>query len=190
MMGQLVKDTLSAWLLIESLSPGEVNYTTEDVLSANYFKNGRKQTQLQSFNEYFDIWNDDRFIISGNKKKTGSMVFKFYRHCFYYNEINLKIQDIFNSYSDIYNPNTTHCYGYTFNTDENGKVLGDSIHIPMIMSALKEIERNKNANIEEQFNDSVKKFIQKVNEILANEPINEQKLEKMDRAYDKYFSVF
>lgn len=189
MMGQLVKDTLSAWLLIESLSPGEVNYTTEDVLSANYFKNGRKQTQLQSFNEYFDIWNDDRFIISDNKKKTGSMVFKFYRNCFYYNEINLKIQDIFNSYSDIYNPNTTHCYGYTFNTDENGKVLGDSIHIPMIMSALKEIERNKNANIEEQFNDSVKKFIQKVNEILANEPINEQKLEKMDRAYDKYFSV-
>ena len=75
---------------------------------------------------------------------------------FYYNEINLKIQDIFNSYSDIYNPNTTHCYGYTFNTDGNGKVLGDSIHIPMIMSALKEIERNKNANIEEQFNDSVK----------------------------------
>lgn len=57
-MGQLVKDTLSAWLLIESLSPGEVNYTTEDVLSANYFKNGRKQTQLQSFNEYFDIWNE------------------------------------------------------------------------------------------------------------------------------------
>lgn len=118
------------------------------------------------------------------------MVFKFYRNCFYYNEINLKIQDIFNSYSDIYNPNTTHYYGYTFNTDENGEVLGDSIHILMIMSALKEIERNKSANIEEQFNDSVKKFIQKVNEILANEAINKQKLEKMDRAYDKYFSVF
>ena len=77
MMGQLVKDTLSAWLLIESLNPGEVNYTMEDVLSANYFKNGRKQTQLQSFNEYFDIWNDDRFIISDNKKKTGSMVLSF-----------------------------------------------------------------------------------------------------------------
>src|SRR5699024_12263153 len=47
----------------------------------------------------------------------------------------------------------------------------------------------RNANIEEQFNDSVEKFLQKVNEILADEPINEQKLEKMDKAYDKYFSV-
>ncbi len=189
MMGQLVKDTLSAWLLIESLSPGEVSYTTEDVLPANHFKNYCKQTQLQSFDEYFDIWNDCRFVISDEKKEKGARIFKFYRHCFRYNEINLKIQDIFDSYSDIYNPNVTHCYGYTFNTDENGKVINDSIHIPMIMSALKEIEKDKNSNIEEQFNDSVKKFIQKVNEILAGEAINETKLEKMDQAYDKYFSV-
>ncbi|MCG7338849.1 DNA2/NAM7 family helicase [Staphylococcus sp. ACRSN] len=188
-MGQLVKDTLSAWLLIESLSPGKVDYTTEDVLSSNHFKNGRKQTKLQSFNEYFDIWNDNRFIVSDEKKKTGNIIFKFYRHCFYYNKINLKIQDIFSNHSDIYNPSTKHCYGYTFNTDEKGKVLSDSIHIPMIMSALKEIEKNKNADIEERYNDSVNKFLQKVKEILADEPINEQKLEKMDKAYDTFFSV-
>lgn len=189
MMGQLVKDTLSAWLLIESLSPGEVSYTTEDVLPANHFKNDCKQIQLQSFDEYFEIWNDFRFIISHEKKEKGERIFKFYRHCFRYNEINLKIQSVFDSYSDIYNPNSAHCYGYTFNTDENGKVIGDSIHIPMIMSALKEIEKDKNANIEEEFNDSVKKFLQKVNEILAGEAINERKLEKMDKAYEKYFSV-
>ncbi|MEB8210447.1 ATPase [Staphylococcus succinus] len=188
-MGQLVKDTLSAWLLIESLSPGEVSYTTEDVLPANHFKNDCKQIQLQSFDEYFEIWNDFRFIISHEKKEKGERIFKFYRHCFRYNEINLKIQSVFDSYTDIYNPNSAHCYGYTFNTDENGKVIGDSIHIPMIMSALKEIEKDKNANIEEEFNDSVKKFLQKVNEILAGEAINERKLEKMDKAYEKYFSV-
>lgn len=31
-MSQLLNDTLSAWLLIESLSPGEVNFT--DTVSA------------------------------------------------------------------------------------------------------------------------------------------------------------
>lgn len=186
MMGQMVKDTLSAWLLIESLSPGEVSYTTEDILPANHFKNECKQTQLQSFDEYFDIWNDFRFIISNEKKKKGERIFKFYRYCFRYNEINLKIQPIFDSYSEIYNPNATHCYGYTFNTDENGKVIGDSIHIPMIMSALKEIEKDKNANIETQFNDSVKKFIQKINEILAGEAINERKWIKLTKNIFQY----
>ncbi len=58
------------------------------------------------------------------------------------------------------------------------------------MSALeKEIERNKNANIEEKFNDSVEKFFQRVKEILADEPINEFKLKKMDKLMMKYFSV-
>lgn len=189
MMGQLVKDTLSAWLLIESLSPGEVEYTTNDTLSKDHFKYGEKQTQLRIFDEYSDIWNDERFVISDDKREKGERVFKFYRYCFYYNEINLKIQDIFDSHSDIYNPNTTHCYGYTFNTDENGKVISDSIHIPMIMSALKEIEKDKNSDIEEQYNDSVEKFQQKINEILADEPVNEQKLIQMDKAYDEYFSI-
>ncbi|XXS42151.1 hypothetical protein ACSE35_08615, partial [Staphylococcus aureus] len=58
----IANDTLSAWLLIESLSPGEVNFTAEDILSAEHFKNGAKQAQLQSFDEYFEIWNAERFI--------------------------------------------------------------------------------------------------------------------------------
>ena len=56
----------------------------------------------------------------------------------------------------------------------------------MIMSALKEIEQDKSADIETKFNDSWKSFT-KVREILADQPINAQKLEKMDRVYDKYF---
>lgn len=32
-MSQLLNDTLSAWLLIESLSPGEVNFTAEKIYS-------------------------------------------------------------------------------------------------------------------------------------------------------------
>ncbi|MBH4718500.1 ATPase, partial [Staphylococcus aureus] len=121
-MSQLLNDTLSAWLLIESLSPGEVNFTAEDILSAEHFKNGTKQAQLQSFDEYFEIWNDERFIISEEKSEIGEIIFKFYRHCFRYSEINLKIQDIFDDYSDIHNPNGTHCYGYTFNIYKHGKV--------------------------------------------------------------------
>lgn len=188
-MGQLVNDTLSAWLLIESLNPGEVSYTTDDLLSQKHFKNNVQQVQLHSFDEYYDIWNDERFIISDEMNIQGDRVYKFYRNCFRYNQINLKIQDIFTSHSEIFNPNATHCYGYTFNTDENGNVILDSIHVPMIMSALKEIEQDKSADIETKFNDSLEKFLQKVREILADQPINAQKLEKMDRVYDKYFSV-
>lgn len=81
-MNQLVNDTLSAWLLIESLSPGEVSFTAEDILLAENFKNGAKQAQLQSFDEYFEIWNDERFIISEEKSEIGEIIFKFLQTLF------------------------------------------------------------------------------------------------------------
>ncbi len=76
-MSQLLNDTLSAWLLIESLSPGEVNFTAEDILSAEHFKNGAKQAQLQSFDEYFEIWNSERFIISEKNQRLGNLYLNF-----------------------------------------------------------------------------------------------------------------
>ena len=76
-MGQLVNDTLSAWLLIESLNPGEVSYTTDDLLSQKHFKNNVQQVQLHSFDEYYDIWNDERFIISDEMNIQGDRVYNF-----------------------------------------------------------------------------------------------------------------
>lgn len=38
-------------------------------------------------------------------------------------------------------------------------MIVDFIYILMIMSVLKEIEKNKNVNIEEKFNDFVEKFV-------------------------------
>ncbi len=145
-------------MLIESLSPGEVNFTAEDILSAEHFKNGAKQAQLQSFDKYLKYgmlnallyqkklgdWNYLNFI------DIASAIMKLVENPGYF----------YDDYSEIHNPNGTHCYGYTFNTDKHGKVIVDSMHITMIMSALKEIEKNKNANIEEKFNDSVEKFVQ------------------------------
>ena len=53
----------------------------------------------------------------------------------------------------------------------------------MIMSALKEIRNNKSANIEQIFNDSKRKFQQRFNEIIADEPINKDKLKRLDATY-------
>ena len=64
------------------------------LLSQKHFKNIVQQVQLHSFDEYYDIWNDERFIISDEMNKQGDRVYKFYRNCFRYNQINLKIQDI------------------------------------------------------------------------------------------------
>lgn len=188
-MANLVNDTLSAWLLVESLQPGEVKYDKGSTLSKGNFQNNEQQKQLQSFEDYYDIWNDERYKIAEQPQKYGKRIFRLYRNCFYFKEIDKEIQNIFNDNAEIFNPNEKRCYGYTFQTDENGKVVTDSLHIPMIMSALKEIRKNKSANIEQIFNDTKRKFQQKFNEIIADEPINEDKIKQLDEAYRDFFAV-
>lgn len=188
-MDNLVNNTLSAWLLIESLEPGEVKYTDHSVLNKSVFLNNENQEKLQSFPSYYDIWNADKFKLSERAKSNGKLSFRLYRNCFMYKEIDEEIRDIFKDDREIFNLNKTKCYGYSFKTDDTGKVISDSLHIPMIMSALKEIKKNKSADIEEIFNDSKDKFEKKFSEIIANEPIDENKLNRLDEAYSEYFAV-
>ncbi|WP_301420921.1 DEAD/DEAH box helicase [Mammaliicoccus lentus] len=188
-MDNLVNNTLSAWLLIESLEPGEVKYTDHSVLNKSVFLNNENQEKLQSFPSYYDIWNADKFKLSERAKSNGKLSFRLYRNCFMYKEIDEEIRDIFKDDREIFNLNKTKCYGYSFKTDDTGKVISDSLHIPMIMSALKEIKKNKSADIEEIFNDSKDKFEKKFSEIIANEPIDENKLNRLDEVYSEYFAV-
>ncbi|MFU1769797.1 DEAD/DEAH box helicase [Mammaliicoccus sciuri] len=188
-MDNLVNNTLSAWLLIESLEPGEVKYTDHSVLNKSVFLNNENQEQLQSFPRYYDIWNAEEFKLSERANEEGKLNFVLYRNCFMYKEIDKEIRNIFKDDREIFNLNKTKCYGYKFKTDDTGNVIPGSLHIPMIMSALKEIRKNKNADIEEIFNDFKGKFEKKFSEIIANEPIDENKLNRLDEAYNEYFEV-
>ncbi|WP_436871851.1 hypothetical protein [Mammaliicoccus sciuri] len=94
-MDNLVNNTLSAWLLIESLEPGEVKYTDHSVLNKSVFLNNENQEKLQSFPSYYDIWNADKFKLSERAKNNGKLNFRLYRNCFMYKEIDGEIRDIF-----------------------------------------------------------------------------------------------
>lgn len=69
-MANLVNDTLSAWLLVESLQPGEVKYDKGSTLPKSNFQNNEQQKQLQSFDDYYDIWNDERYTIAEQSQNT------------------------------------------------------------------------------------------------------------------------
>lgn len=76
-MSQLLNDTLSAWLLIESLSPGEVNFTAEDILSAEHFKNGAKQAQLQSLMNILKYGMLNALLYQKKNQRLGNLYLNF-----------------------------------------------------------------------------------------------------------------
>lgn len=188
-MNNLINNTLSAWLLVEALSPGVVDYSYRDKLDSKYFKSQKQQVKLKTFENFFEIWNHHNYIISDEKKNKGSLQFKFYRYNFRLNEINKKLKSIFNNKSEIYNPNMSQCYSYTFTVNERGILDIESLHVPLIMCGLNKFENNLKSNIEDHYNDSFEKFKHKVIEISGEDSLDERKLNKIDQAYKSYFSV-
>lgn len=54
-MNQLVQNTLSAWALIETLQPGEVE-GIDDYLSETMFEQREKQKVMRKFETFEPLW--------------------------------------------------------------------------------------------------------------------------------------
>lgn len=187
-MGHLIQNTLSAWALIETLQPGEVE-GINDYLDKRTFETNYKQKVIHQFETFKPIWEEEQFKLNPNKAKKGQIQFQMYRHCFKFSEVEKTLCQIFGG-EEVYNESQKDCYGYTFMVDEQGKVLTDTIYVPMLMSAMKNIETNLTANIEEEYEHNMERFRLECESILGDNPLTEAHLEKMDKLYAKYFARY
>ncbi|MBA8764346.1 DEAD/DEAH box helicase [Staphylococcus coagulans] len=187
-MDRLVNNTLSAWILIETLQPGELE-DIKSYLNKDLFLLNEQQKAVHDFESFYPIWEDERFQLNQLSSSKGEIQFQLYRHCFKFGEIEQYIRSIFND-EEIYNPDNRNCYGYTFMIDNEGYVLMDTLHVPMLMSALKYLKNDKNILIEETYQDHFEKFKHKCEEIIGNNKLTKEKLHKLDQLYSKYFALF
>jgi hypothetical protein len=187
-MNNLVSDTLSAWILIETLNPGEVENKNNKLREEDFILN-EKQNAVYDFESFFPIWEDERFKLNESAKKRGSIQFKMYRYCFNFGEIEQDIRYMFED-EEIQNPSEKNCYGYTFNVDDEGYLLIDTLHVPLLMSAMACIKKDKNVNIEALYFGHFEKFKHKCEEIMGGNKLTEGRLNKIDKIYAQYFEVY
>ncbi|MEJ7542098.1 AAA domain-containing protein [Staphylococcus intermedius] len=186
-MGELVRNTLSAWSLLETLQPG----TIEDVkayLNKEIFIQNEQQKKVHDFTSYYTIWEDQRFQLKEDLKRKSKIQFQMYRFNFKFGEVEKLLRSMFND-EEVYNVDQTDCYGYTFMVDDKGNVLIETLHVPMLMSALAQIKQNKGADIEAIYYDHFEKFKHKCEEVLGNNPLDKEKIIQLDELYRHFFEV-
>ncbi|WP_086428611.1 DEAD/DEAH box helicase [Staphylococcus cornubiensis] len=186
-MGGLVRNTLSAWALLETLQPG----TIEDIksyLNKNIFAQNEQQKKVHDYTSFYTIWEDDRFQLREDLKEKSKIQFQMYRFNFKFGEVEKLLRSMFDD-EEVYNVDQTDCYGYTFMVDEEGYVLIETLHVPMLMSALAQIEKNKSADIEAIYYDHFEKFKHKCEEVMGNNLLDKGKLSQLDELYRHYFKV-
>lgn len=187
-MNQLVQNTLSAWALIETLQPGEVE-GIDDYLSETMFEQREKQKVMRKFETFEPLWEADKFKLSEPQAVKAQLQFQMYRHCFRFAEIEKELQQMFDE-EEVYNESSKICYGYTFMVDNQGKVLLDTLYVPMLMSAMKNMTKNPNEQIETVYEDHFERFKHECDEILGDNVLTEVKLNHMDRVYEQYFARY
>lgn len=183
-----VKATLSAWGVLETLQPGEIE-GLQEYLHKSLFKDNQNKTKTFNFSEFKSIWKDEAYALKDAKSKGGKIKFQMYRLCFSFNEIEEHLRRVFNG-DEIYNPNSKKCYGYTFVVDHEGRVELDTLYVPMIMTAMLNLSKDKHHNIEESHNDHFEKFKYDCEAVLGNNPLDAFKLAKMDELYGQYFQKY
>ncbi|UEX90169.1 DEAD/DEAH box helicase [Staphylococcus ratti] len=185
-MGDLVKNTLSAWGLIETLQPGELS-DLKGILSAHLFENNESQEKGREFENFYPIWENRAFVLKKESRNKGAIKFQMYRFCFNFGEIEKRLRAAYND-EEVYNPSTKKCYGYTFTVDDKGFVEIDSLFVPMLMTAMRYFKHDK--NIEKVHEDNFEKFKFECEEVLGGNPLDASKIQKMDELYCKYFEKF
>lgn len=187
-MSHLVQNTLSAWALIETLQPGEVE-GIDDYLDKKIFEAQYKQKVMHNFEVFKPIWEEDDYKLKEYAAKQGQLQFQMYRHCFKFAEIEKILRQMFKE-EEVYNESQKDCYGYTFMVDKQGNVLTDTIYVPMLMSAMKGLKKNQNADIESEYEHNMERFRLECEGILGDNPLTEARLNKMDKLYTKYFERY
>ncbi|MHD0396402.1 DEAD/DEAH box helicase [Staphylococcus simulans] len=187
-MSQLVQNTLSAWALIETLQPGEVE-GIDEYLNQKIFEAQDKQKVMHNFEVFQPIWEEDAYQLKPYAAKQGHIQFQMYRHCFKFAEIEKTLRQMFKE-EEIYNESQKDCYGYTFMVDTHGNVLTDTIYVPMLMSAMKQIKKDQNAEIESKYEHHMERFRLECESILGDNPLTEARLHQMDQLYTKYFERY
>ncbi|MGX0562039.1 hypothetical protein ACUW9G_000235 [Staphylococcus schleiferi] len=85
-MDRLVNNTLSAWILIEMLHPGELE-DIKSYLNKDLFLLNEQQKAVHDFESFYPIWEDERFQLNQLSSSKGEIQFQLYRHCFKFGEI-------------------------------------------------------------------------------------------------------
>lgn len=137
-----VTSVLKAWHIVESLAPREVPYKDEAV-EETYFEDNqkRKRTRLIQLNEY--PWEFDEL----KDKEKYQINYRYYLGCFEQYELVQLIRAKFNAKEEIVNQNKTTLFSFTFEVDNKGQYVKDSIFVPFLMYALKGMNRKQRPNI-------------------------------------------
>ncbi len=188
---------LEAWLLTEACQPGELPDLKNNIKGQDFLINQKQQRKkvqtlktdqiLPWSNKYFEL----NPAVNKDEKKHYIRQFNIYGACYpkYYIERFLKSH--FKNTEDVINEARGTCFSYVMTVDENGRVIDETINVPMIATVLKTLkEKGQLENVTETHQKALEDFEAEVSELVSENKLDQEILKKINQAFTRYFYVF
>lgn len=188
---------LDAWILTEACQLGELPDLKNDIKGQDFLinqKQQRKKVQTLKTDQILP-WNNEYFklnpAVNKDEKKNYMRQFNIYGACYPKHYIEKILRRHFKNTEDIINEARGTCFSYVMTVDENGRVVEETINVPMIATVLKTLkEKGQLENVAETHQKSLEKFEAKVSELVSENILDQEILKKINQAFTRYFYAF
>lgn len=181
----MVKQVIESWALLELINASELPSLTEK-LNSKKIKNTRK------FNSVVPLSQSKCYeeILLKNSEKD-NVQYRYYMNNYTNTELVTLLRNFFKNKEEIINKNNQLCYSFSFDTNDKGEYIEDSLKIPnvqLIVDDIKRLNKISYHDFIDRYNEKKQRFEEEVRVIFQN-GINSETLEKVEQLFTNYFHL-
>lgn len=179
----MVKQVIESWALLELINAGELPSLTEK-LNSNKLKNSRKYNSVVPLSqskcyEELQLKNPEK----------NNVQYRYYMNNYTNTELVILLRNFFKNNEEIINKNNQLCYSFSFDTNDKGEYIEDSLKIPhvqLIVDDIKRLNKISYHDFIDRYDEKKQRFGEEVRVIFQN-GVNNETLEKVEKLFMNYF---
>lgn len=168
------------------ISPGEVP-SIKGFISGQHLTSGKKQKRLVPLSMAANIIEE----VQPANPNQDTVSFSYYMECYEQYHLIQLLRNFFKNDEELINKASNICYSFSFEVNELGAYIEDSVFVPHVQLIINDIEIKNKVQYHdfiERYDDARSRFEEEVNVILSD-GINDKSLQKTREVFYRHFST-
>ncbi|MBU4642496.1 DEAD/DEAH box helicase [Bacillus toyonensis] len=178
---------IQSWTFLESVLPGELPSLKKEI-EGFHFKDRQLRKRIIPIFWGSKLWKE---VQPANIEKY-EFRFRYYIDCYERYKLNQFLRDYFQSQEELINKESNLCFSFSFDVNEKGEYVSESLFIPHVQLIMKDIVTKASIQYEtfkDRFNSAKQRLEETAQTLLINK-VNTESINKLCAAFYEYFHSF
>ena len=176
---------IEGWTFLEMITPGEVPSLTIDI-KKDFIKGDKRFKSVVPISQSTKLINELKLANPAKKLKR----YTYYMNTYTKHELIVLLRDYFKNKEEIINKSRELYYSFSFDVNDKGEYIEDSLFIPHLQLIVDDIQRNGKISYHDftdRYTEKKTKFEEELRVIFQNS-IRAEELKKVEKLFVTYFN--